>query len=81
MSPSASQNGISTWRTACSGLPAELSGEELQTLGHHLHQCAHPRSTVYLWRCVGQELMTLVATRVLTTALLVTFVLVLLKSF
>jgi hypothetical protein len=81
MPPTAIQSSIPPWRTACSGLPPDLSGEDLQALRAHLSQCDRQRSAVYVWRSVGQELVSLMAARLLTTALVVAaVVLLLLKS-
>lgn len=66
------------WSTACSATPPDISSADLQGLHVHLTQCGRQGTSIYLWRCMGHELVGLVTARLLTTTLLLmTFVLLL----
>lgn len=63
------------WATASFGQPPFTSPLELHALGEHLHLCQHHSGRIFALRCSADTVHSFVATRFVTTLVLLVFAL------
>lgn len=64
-------NSKPQWSTACFADRASAAGADMHALGEHVHVCRIPHRHLFALRCVAESFNGFVATRLVTTVLVV----------